>query len=80
MSDSPAVVLRQAAAQLDERTRHRWWVERWEDSDGWAPRSSSSTSREEAETKQAGLARKYPAMPTRITRETTTWSLEDSDA
>lgn len=67
-------------SNLAERTRYRWFVEGWNYREGWALCSSPSSSVEEAERKRQGLARRHRGMPTRITRETTTWTVETTAA
>lgn len=62
---------------LTGRTRHRWHVEGWEHNE-WGMVASASDTLPEAEKKQAGVLRRVPGLTTRVVRQTTTYTVEET--
>lgn len=76
--EAPAVGQPAEAQAADEArpSQSRWRVEGY-DADQWNPLGSAEDDRETAVAKRAAWIRRLPDMPTRLVRETTTWTVED---
>ncbi|MGW6395431.1 hypothetical protein ACWFR1_34185 [Streptomyces sp. NPDC055103] len=75
--EAPAVGQPAEAHDTEARPpQTRWHVEGY-DADEWNPCTGYQRDREAALSGREGLKRRYPDMPTRLVRETTTWTVED---
>ncbi|MFH8627800.1 hypothetical protein ACH4A8_38935 [Streptomyces vietnamensis] len=76
---APAPAVGQPAEAQDAQTRrpqNRWHIEGY-DADEWNACTGYHRNREDALKGRESLQRRYPDMPTRVVRETTTWTVED---
>ena len=67
----------QPATDQARPPREQWRVEGY-DADVWLPVSRSFSSSEDAHARKR-VSKRYPDMPTRVVRETTTWTVEETD-
>ncbi|MFE1272095.1 hypothetical protein [Streptomyces sp. NPDC058758] len=74
---APAVGQPAEAHDTDARPPRVQWLVEGYDADQWNPRTGLLQTQEAALRGQESLQRRYPDMPTRIVRETTTSTVED---